>query len=128
VTGADSKARYGVPARALCGLEGPLQHLLGKPGGFVSSRAVIEIPAPAGSSSNGPTPFSLIERLGTFQQAMTTEEVADLLNVSKLTVLRKAKRGTIPAFKVGRIFRFDPRTLANWLKKRGVQCRPARLL
>jgi excisionase family DNA binding protein len=55
----------------------------------------------------------LIERLGTFQQAMATEEVADLLNVSKLTVLRKAKRGTIPAFKVGRIFRYDPRTLAN---------------
>jgi len=63
----------------------------------------------------------LIERLGQFQQAMTTEEVADLLNVSKLTVLRRAKRGTIPAFKVGRIFCYDPRTLANWLKKRGVQ-------
>ena len=68
-----------------------------------------------------PTSLSLTERLMTFQRAMTTDEVADLLHVSKLTVLRKAKRGTIPCFKVGRLFRFDPRTLAGWLRKRGVQ-------
>ena len=63
---------------------------------------------------------SLIDALATYERPLTTKEVAKLLNVSPLSVQRKAKRGTIPAFKVGRLFRYDPKALAVWARKRGV--------
>ena len=66
-------------------------------------------------------PLSLIEKLKSFQRAMTAEEVADLLNISRFTVLRKAKRHVIPSFRVGHVIRFDPRALASWLCTHGVR-------
>jgi len=66
-------------------------------------------------------PFSLIDRLKNFQRALTPEELADLLQVSRLTVVRKAKKGTIPSFRVGTCVRFDPKSVALWLMRRGVQ-------
>jgi excisionase family DNA binding protein len=66
-------------------------------------------------------PLSLIDRLGSFQRAMTAKELAALFQVSRLTVIRKAKKGIIPSFRVGTCVRFDPRAIAFWLKKHGVQ-------
>ena len=66
-------------------------------------------------------PLSLIDRLKNFQRALTPEELADLLQVSRLTVVRKAKKGTIPSFRVGTCVRFDPKSVALWLMRRGVQ-------
>jgi excisionase family DNA binding protein len=47
--------------------------------------------------------------------------LAELLHVSRLTVIRKARKGTIPCFRVGACVRFDPKSIATWLRKRGVQ-------
>jgi excisionase family DNA binding protein len=66
-------------------------------------------------------PLSLIDRLKNFQRALTPEELADLLQVSRLTIVRKAKKGTIPSFRVGTCVRFDPKSVALWLMRRGVQ-------
>jgi excisionase family DNA binding protein len=66
-------------------------------------------------------PLSLIDHLKTFQRAILPHELADLLQVSRLTVIRKAKRGTIPSFRVGHSVRFDPKAISQWLQKRGVQ-------
>lgn len=52
---------------------------------------------------------------------MTAEELADLLNVSRLTILRRAKRGTIPSFRVGSCVRFDPANISKWLMEMGVK-------
>jgi excisionase family DNA binding protein len=66
-------------------------------------------------------PLSLVDRLKTFDRAMTADDLAALLNVSRLTIIRKAKKGTIPSFRVGTCVRFDPKAIAFWLKKHGLQ-------
>lgn len=40
------------------------------------------------------------------EQAATVAEIAEMLNVSTDTVYTKAQAGDIPAFKVGRVWRF----------------------
>ncbi len=46
---------------------------------------------------------------------LTLWEIADLLRVNKITVYRMAKKGTIPALKVGRQWRFDKNLIQRWL-------------
>lgn len=64
---------------------------------------------------------SLAERIAAMQRALTADELAALLNVSRLTILRRPKRGSIPSFRVGSCVRFDPANIAEWLVKMGVQ-------
>ncbi len=66
-------------------------------------------------------PISLAFRIGAIRRAMTAEELAELLSVSRLTILRRAKRGSIPSFRVGSCVRFDPGNVSKWLEKMGVQ-------
>jgi excisionase family DNA binding protein len=65
-------------------------------------------------------PPSLVDRIQSFQRALTPDELADLLRVSRVTIIRRARRGTIPAFRIGACVRFDPKAIACWLKKHGV--------
>ena len=65
--------------------------------------------------------LSLASRIKAIHHAMTAEEVADLLSVSRLTILRRAKRGTIPSFRVGSCVRFDPANISRWLVDMGVK-------
>jgi excisionase family DNA binding protein len=55
-----------------------------------------------------------IERIG---HALTAVELARMLAVSKVTVFKQAAAGRIPSFRVGTCVRFDPRAVANWLRK-----------
>lgn len=55
---------------------------------------------------------SLASRIKGFHHALTAEELADFLQVSRLTILRRAKRGTIPSGR-GRAFGSTPKTSAN---------------
>jgi excisionase family DNA binding protein len=64
---------------------------------------------------------SLASRIKAIHHAMTAEELADLLKVSRLTILRRAKRGTIPSFRVGSCVRFDPANISKWLIDMGVK-------
>lgn len=65
--------------------------------------------------------MSLASRIKAIHHAMTAEELADLLEVSRLTILRRAKRGTIPLFRVGSCVRFDPANISRWLVDMGVK-------
>jgi excisionase family DNA binding protein len=65
--------------------------------------------------------MSLASRIKAIHHAMTAEELADLLSVSRLTILRRAKRGTIPSFRVGTCVRFDPANISKWLVDMGVK-------
>jgi excisionase family DNA binding protein len=65
--------------------------------------------------------MSLASRVKAKHHAMTAEELAEVLNVSRLTILRRAKRGTIPSFRVGSCVRFDPANISKWLVDMGVK-------
>ncbi|ANB57654.1 DNA binding, excisionase family domain protein [Anoxybacillus sp. B7M1] len=47
----------------------------------------------------------------------TTEEVANILKVSKLTVYDLVKKGRLPAYRVGRQMRIDPSDLEEYIKR-----------
>ncbi len=49
------------------------------------------------------------------QKILTLEEVSELLQVHPITVYRLVKAGKLPAFRIGRVLRFDADQLENWL-------------
>jgi excisionase family DNA binding protein len=50
------------------------------------------------------------------EQKKTVAEVADLLRKTSQVIEQMARRKEIPAFKVGKSWRFDPMDLAAWLQ------------
>ena len=54
-----------------------------------------------------------IEEIG---RALTAEELAKLLSVSRVTIFKQAAAGRIPSFRVGTCVRFDPRAVAKWVR------------
>jgi len=58
---------------------------------------------------------------------LTPQELAEYLKLNPATVTRKAKRGEIPAIKIGKQFRFDRDQIDRWLLQKTVG-RPAQIL
>jgi excisionase family DNA binding protein len=58
---------------------------------------------------------SQIEKMG---RALTADDLAELLSVSKVQVYKLASQGKIPAFRIGMSLRFDPHSVAAWLRER----------
>jgi len=54
-----------------------------------------------------------IERIG---HALTADDLATILAVSRITIFKYAKAGRIPSFRIGTCVRFDPRAVARWLR------------
>jgi excisionase family DNA binding protein len=54
-----------------------------------------------------------IERIG---RALTADELAYMLTVSRIMVFKQAKAGRIPSFRIGSGVRLDPKTVAQWLR------------
>src|SRR5437870_6064069 len=70
------------------------------------------------------TPYqfkSLASRVRGMHGALDAGELAKLLGVAKVTILRRAKRGKIPSFRIGTMIRFDPQAISRWLLEQGVQ-------
>jgi excisionase family DNA binding protein len=61
-------------------------------------------------------PSTLADRVERIERALTAKELAELLNVSKITIFKQAKARRIPSFHIGTCVRFDPRAVANWLR------------
>ncbi len=59
----------------------------------------------------------LVENLEKRERALKVSEVADLFQVSPMTIYRAAKEGSLPSFKVGSSLRFDPKIVTAWLKR-----------
>jgi len=71
---------------------------------------------------NTPYQFkSLASRVRSMHGALDADELAKLLGVAKVTILRRAKRGKIPSFRIGTMVRFDPQAISRWLLEQGVQ-------
>ena len=51
------------------------------------------------------------------ESLLTTEQVAEYLNVDKFTVYRLVAQNKIPAFRVGNQWRFKRNVLEQWLQK-----------
>ena len=63
---------------------------------------------------------SIAERLAQTGHALTVGDVARLLKVSDETVYRLIAAQMIPFFVVRGGYRFDPKAVAQWLRKRSV--------
>jgi excisionase family DNA binding protein len=59
---------------------------------------------------------SLADKIAKVGRAMTADEVAAMLAVSRIVVYKMAKAGRIPSFRVGTCVRFDPRAVAERLQ------------
>lgn len=62
-------------------------------------------------------PLSLADRIERMGRALTANELAEMLTVSKITIFKQAKAGRIPSFRIGTCVRFDPRSVAQWLRR-----------
>lgn len=60
---------------------------------------------------------SLEKRIANFGRALTAKELAELLNVSPITIFKQAKKGLIPSFRIGTCVRFCPKRTAEWLSR-----------
>lgn len=60
---------------------------------------------------------SLPERLETIAHALTAKNLAQLLQVSEVTIYKLAKANKLPSFRIGTAVRFDPRVVARWLRQ-----------
>ena len=49
------------------------------------------------------------------EKLLLPEQVADMLSLSRVTVLRLAKRKQIPAVKLGKVYRFGRAAIENWV-------------
>ena len=61
-------------------------------------------------------PMSLPDRIERLGRALTADELARTLSVSRITIFKQAKAGRIPSFRIGTCVRFDPKTVAQWLR------------
>jgi len=52
------------------------------------------------------------------ERLATLEEVADYLRLSIHTIYKMLQKGTIPAYKVGKQWRFKQRDIDKWIKKK----------
>jgi excisionase family DNA binding protein len=70
-------------------------------------------------ASNSQSQSTSIEgRIRSFGRALSVAELADILNVAPLTLLRWVKAKRVPFFRLGRTIRFCPATISRWLQAR----------
>ena len=55
------------------------------------------------------------------QRLLLPEEVAEILGLSRVTVMRQAKAGTLPSVRIGKVFRFRQGTIDRWLEAQEAQ-------
>jgi excisionase family DNA binding protein len=57
----------------------------------------------------------LLDRLQSYDRALTASEVAELLSTSKSTIHRLCDQREMPHFKLGKLTRFLPSKIAQWI-------------
>ena len=51
-------------------------------------------------------------------EVLSIDEACAYLKLAKVTIYKYVRQGAIPAFKVGRMWRFHKESLDNWLKEK----------
>jgi excisionase family DNA binding protein len=62
--------------------------------------------------------YSILEDLESRTGVMKVKELASVLRVSEDAIYDLADQNAIPSFTVGKQRRFDPKTVAYWLRKK----------
>jgi excisionase family DNA binding protein len=63
----------------------------------------------------------ITDQLKTKTQYMTLQAVALLLGSHEMTLRKWAKRGKIPAVRIGDQIKFDPAAVVDWLRGRALK-------
>jgi len=61
--------------------------------------------------------LSLADQIAMTGHALTANELSKTLAVSHVTTFKQAKAGRIPSFRIGTSVRFDPKSIADWLRQ-----------
>ncbi len=59
-------------------------------------------------------------QLRKFKKAISAARLADLLDFSVSHILKQAKHGKIPSYRLGGAVKFDPIRVADWLEARAM--------
>ncbi len=54
------------------------------------------------------------------KEYLTSHELASLLKLNPVTITRKAKKGEIPAVRIGKQFRFDRDQIEHWMLRKSI--------
>jgi excisionase family DNA binding protein len=65
--------------------------------------------------------ISLADRIEQTNHALTADELAPLLSVSRITIFKHARTRRLPSFRIGTCVRFDPSAVAEWIRSGGLQ-------
>lgn len=60
----------------------------------------------------------IIEELESRRHALKAGDLAQLLGVTKQHIYKMAAQNVMPSFRMGRAVRFDPKEVAEWLKRK----------
>ncbi len=52
---------------------------------------------------------------------LTIKEIAEKLKLNKVTVQKMCKAGTIPAFRIGKMWRIDGDDFEKWYREQGAE-------
>jgi excisionase family DNA binding protein len=63
---------------------------------------------------------SLASQIERMPGALKAKELAALLGLGRAAVYSQAQAGIIPSLRLGKMVRFDPHRIAEWLRKREV--------
>jgi len=69
-------------------------------------------------SATTASPLPIAGRLLSSDHALSVSELAHILNIAPLTLLRWVKAKRVPFFRLGRTIRFCPATISRWLQAR----------
>ena len=84
--------------------------------GALHTNTTAEPPESTGMMQNPRPVMSIADEIEKIGHALTAQELARWLSVSKVTIFKQAAAGRIPSFRVGSCVRFDPRAIATWLR------------
>jgi excisionase family DNA binding protein len=70
--------------------------------------------------TNNAQMISVRDRLVSFERAISAKEAAGVLGVSAQLILKEARRGNIPHFRIGTSVLFDPKSLVEWLERQTI--------
>lgn len=84
---------------------------------FCGPSATMAAASAAPKPPDAPELLRLADRIERIGRALTADELAQMLTVSRITIFKLAKAGRIPCFRIGTCVRFDPRAVATWLRQ-----------
>lgn len=67
-----------------------------------------------------PNNESMAAQIRNRRTALTAEELAELLALSRRHIYKLAKKGRMPSLSIGGAIRFDPDSTANWLEGKSI--------